>query len=498
MQDLMVSGKKNTPVPSAPASPVAPTVEFDSTLNTFAATQPLPGDCNSDFKVDFTDFTILNQNFGRVTTAGAVEGDLNVDGRVDFSDFTILNQNFGRIAEVPTTPAVTFSSQSKTSFTQLRIDGTTADDSIVVTQSGNTLSIVANGQTTTYANAYGNLVIHGGAGADTITVDSSVTIATLLYGDDGADKLTNKTAAKATIVDIDSFQNVATGNGVNTSYWVNPGDTVNASSVEIASLAVNRVTNWYQPSIGAVPRDLAGQNLVDPTDGGATHRLTNNSFWGTGAVINDMNQGMIGDCYYLAPVASLANNMTQKFMHTGVDLGDGTYAVRYIRNGVTSYVRVDGDISNNWYTQVGTTGNMWALIYEKAYAFFRTGANTYNSLNSGNPKEPFNDLGLRNTTIAGNNTSTTIYNAITNALNTNNAVAACTQAVPAGSPVVEYHCYSVIGAFKDAAGTVMVTLRNPWGIDGTSVNDGNPNDGIITMSHATFAKNFAILTYTTV
>jgi hypothetical protein len=337
-------------------------------------------------------------------------------------------------------------------------------------------------------------VIHAGAGNDSVTIDPSVNIVTLLYGDDGNDLLTNRTSAKATIVDIDSFANTVAGNGVNTSYWVNPSDVVNASATEIANTAVNRVANFYQPSIGAVPRTLNGPNLVDPTDGGATHRLANHSFWGTGPVITDINQGSIGDCYYLSPLAALANNSPLKFQNTGVDLGDGTYAVRYIRNGVTTFVRVDGDLSNNYYTQVGASGNMWGPIYEKAYAFFRTGASTYASLNSGNPTISLRDLGFSSQTIAAGSPATTILNSINTALAADRPVVACTQAVAADAPVIGYHCYTVVGAYQDVSGTVYVQLRNPWGIDGAG-NDGNPNDGLQTLSYNTFASNYYSLCY---
>jgi hypothetical protein len=460
-----------------------------------------PGDANGDYVVSFADFTILSNHFGTATAGGASAGDFDLNGVVNFADYTLLSNNFGNVYTQPTPPPtnpVTITPKTMTGFTQLGITGSAANDTVLVTQSGGTLTIVANGQTTNYAANYGNLVIHGGAGNDSITIDPSVNIVTLLYGDAGSDTLVNRTTARATIVDIDSSTNTVTGNGTNTSYWVNPNDVVNASALEIANTGVNRVASFYQPSIGSVPRDLLGQNLVDPTDGGATHRLTNNSFWGTGAVANDVNQGSIGDCYFLASIASLANNTTTRFMNTGVDLGDGTYAVRFVRNGVTSFVRVDGDISNNYYTQVGASGNMWAPIYEKAYAFYRTGASTYASLNSGNPTYALNDLGFRNSSISAKTSSaTTLLNAINNAINSGNPVTAYTQGVAGGAPVIGYHAYSVFGAYVDGSGTVMIQLRNPWGFDGAG-SDSNPNDALQTLSYSAFSQNYYALCYGTV
>lgn len=394
-------------------------------------------------------------------------------------------------------PSVTIQTVNMTSFDEIDITGSSQADNILVTQALGTLTILANGQLSTYsAGNYGNIVIKGGAGSDVISIDASVNIASLIYGGDGADVLSNKTSAHATIVDIDSSLNTVTGNGLSTSYWVNPNDLVTASSAEIAAGAVNRVSAWYQTSVGAVPRALAGQNLADPSDSGATHRVTNNSFWGTGPSITDINQGSIGDCYFLAPIASLAHTETLKFMNTGVDLGDGTYAVRFIKNGVTNFVRVDGDLTNTFVQHPGATGNLWGVIYEKAYAFIRTGASTYASLNYGYPGVSFTELGFSNSMLSPTSSDTTLLNTITNALNNGRAVAACTLASVSGAPVIGSHCYSVIGAYRDASGTLQLQLRNPWGIDGAG-SDANTSDGLVTITYSQFAANFSSLNYAT-
>jgi hypothetical protein len=257
------------------------------------------------------------------------------------------------------------------------------------------------------------------------------------------------------------------------------------------------VAGFYQGSAGAVPRTLYGQNLKDPTDSGGLHRMTSNSFWGTGATMNDINQGSVADCYFLAPLASLANNETQKFMHTGVDLGDGTYAVRFVRNGVTSYVRVDGDLSNNYMAHPGASGNMWGGIYEKAYAFFRKDAGTYASLGWGNSNVAFADLGFGTASISTASSDSVMLSTINNALSTNHAIAAGTRStVSAGSPLVGSHAYSVVGAYRDAGGTLRITLRNPWGVDGAG-NDGNAGDGLVTVDYTTFVASFSMFGYTT-
>jgi len=53
-----------------------------------------PGDITGDGSVNFSDFLILSQNFGKVDAAFA-DGDLDRDGTVGFADFLLVSQNFG-------------------------------------------------------------------------------------------------------------------------------------------------------------------------------------------------------------------------------------------------------------------------------------------------------------------------------------------------------------------------------------------------------------------
>ena len=53
------------------------------------------GDSNLDGEVNFQDFLVLANNFGR-TDAAFADGDFDENGTVDFVDFLALSQNFGR------------------------------------------------------------------------------------------------------------------------------------------------------------------------------------------------------------------------------------------------------------------------------------------------------------------------------------------------------------------------------------------------------------------
>jgi hypothetical protein len=410
---------------------------------------------------------------------------------------------------VASTAPITISTQNMTSFTELVIEGTTGNDSIVVSQSGGVLNIVANGQSYTETNTFGDMKIYGDGGNDTITVNSSVNIATLIYGGNGNDVIQNLTTGKATIVTIGSGINTVTGNGINTSFWVNTGDKVNASAAEIALGGVNRVASFYQPfstdptNANYIPLSLNGQNLPDPTDSGTEIRLTNSSLWGTGPSMNDINQTGLADCYFLAPLASLAYSEPQKLMNMAVDLGDGTYAVRFVRSGVTSYVRVDGDLSAGFWgyglanQTPGADGNEWGSIFEKAYAFFRSGQNTYASLNYGTQSQTYWDLGVSNSgMMPAFSTASAVMSLINTQLAAGHGMVASTNtSIAANVPIVESHVYTVIGAYTNSSGDTMIQMRNPWGVDGFN-DDSNPDDGIVTIDFAMFEANFNSLNYT--
>lgn len=59
-------------------------------LASFGFADTISGDTNGDGIVDATDYILLKNNFGRITSRGAIDGDFNNDGIVDFYDASIL------------------------------------------------------------------------------------------------------------------------------------------------------------------------------------------------------------------------------------------------------------------------------------------------------------------------------------------------------------------------------------------------------------------------
>ena len=404
-------------------------------------------------------------------------------------------QGVGTIIMPVPVSAVTVTTPGMYSFTELSIAaGTSAGVTIVLSQSGSTYTITANGVSQQITGTFGDIKIYGGAGNDTITVLSSVWEPTLIYGGGGTDSLTDYGTGQATIVSIgDGGADILTGNGFNTDYWALTSDTINASSAEIAAGDVNRVASFYQPwstdpsNPNYIPLSLNGQNLADPTDtSSSTFHMTNRSLWGTGPVISDINQGSIGDCGFLADLASLASSCPGRLEQTAVDLGDGTYCVRFIRNGVTSFVRVDCDL-DLLTGSTGATGDVWGLVFEKAYAFFYLAQNTYGSLNACSIAS-WQDLGFAESTWSPWTSAGSLYNAITGALNTGDGLVVAVGTPADGASLIADHAYSVVGAGYDSSGNLLITLRNPWGFDGAG-SDSNPGDGLVTVTLAQFQSS---------
>jgi len=151
-----------------------------------------------------------------------------------------------------------------------------------------------------------------------------------------------------------------------------------------------------------------------------------------------------------------------------VDLGDGTYAVRFRAGGKDVYVRVDGEVPTGpydglGYAQPGAQGAIWAPIMEKAYAFFRRGANTYASLDAGFMGSVLMDFGIANDSASLNTVSDALVKTLTTALSSGHVVTMSTSAtVASGVPAIASNCNPVLSMAQDARVGWLLTRRNPW------------------------------------
>lgn len=109
--------------------------------------------------------------------------------------------------------------------------------------------------------------------------------------------------------------------------------------------------------------------------------------------MTDVDQGALNDCYVMAALAAAALADAQRVKDNIRDNGDGTYTVKLYINVMGVWLPVDvtvtdeiplDDNGNPVYAQPSSDAEMWAMLYEKAYAKLKGG---YPNLNKGGPSE---------------------------------------------------------------------------------------------------------------
>jgi hypothetical protein len=164
---------------------------------------------------------------------------------------------------------------------------------------------------------------------------------------------------------------IANGNTAN-QWWTGGGSTRQT------------LGNLYAGSSATQMERLIGKwflGLDRPTAAsGTTYRSCSGSLIQSGVSYQDINQGNLGDCYLLAALAGTAYRTPSTIQNMFTDNGDGTFTVRFLRNGVANYVTVDRYLpttaSGSFYYAnrdrgllYNNTGNeLWVALAERAYA----------------------------------------------------------------------------------------------------------------------------------
>jgi hypothetical protein len=237
------------------------------------------------------------------------------------------------------------------------------------------------------------------------------------------------------------------------------GNLVAGSS---STLLNNLVDKWF---MGADEPEITGSGLAYRTANG-------NLFNGTPSRA-DAKQGYLGDCYFIASVAAIADSNATAVRNMFIDNGDGTFTVRFF-NGTADYVTVNRRLpsfSNGTlgYSGLGqsitsTATTLWIALAEKAYAQWnetgnagRDGTNRYSSIEGG-------WMSNVNRQVLGYNSSnysfaTTSKQTLIDALTSGRAVTLGTTASP-GNGFVGGHAYIITGY---NASTDTFSTYNPWG-----------------------------------
>ena len=405
----------------------------------------------------------------------------------------------------------------------LVIDGTDRADAIRITQSGSTVSVTNNG-VTTRRSGISTITVNGRNGNDRIAADDSVKVSLVLkggagndtlaggagddrlYGGTGSDSLAGGAGDDVLVTLGGGTENDRlTGNAGHDNFWIDADGRDRMSDLS-ANDVYRKVGNFYTYRVargGSVattkaPLSLSGQDLPDPAaapDVRGWKDFSNRPLFADGGPTeHDVEQNGVGDCYFLAPVSSLAKVAPHYLTDRIVDLGDGTYAVHFERDGGHHFVRVDGDLpvdgsGNPYYAGLGRDGSIWAAVLEKAWAFFRRGQGTYASINWGKVSEPYNALGVDglNRAYAASVFSAKggMLDVIDSYLDKGYSVVYSTKdAQPAGSKVRPDHVVMVDRVVRDRNGSATgIVLRDQYKTDDPDVKDGN-DDGYVTLTAA--------------
>ena len=198
-------------------------------------------------------------------------------------------------------------------------------------------------------------------------------------------------------------------NGDRSNAWYTGSDSIRG---ELGNLGANYDADKMGLLIGkhflgtdrpAITRDDSG-NLE------GRYRQANGQLFVDGLQADDVSQGSLGTCYFLASLSGTASDKPHLIRNMFSDNRDGTWSVKFTTNGVTDYVTVDGMLpayntsttsngnflyandggdngARNW---LSSNNELWAALAEKAYAQLnesgriqQDGTNSYQGIEGG-------------------------------------------------------------------------------------------------------------------
>jgi hypothetical protein len=230
-----------------------------------------------------------------------------------------------------------------------------------------------------------------------------------------------------------------------------------------------------------------------------TYQYASGSLFQNGVSYQDIAQGSVGDCYYLASLAATAFRSPSTIQNMFVDNGDNTYTVRFYKNGVADYVTVDRYLpTTSWgslpYAKTPNS-ELWVALAEKAYAqvnqsgwIQQDGTNSYLGIEGGLGYYSIPHVTGRNTAYIYNPSGIVDTNALKNAFNAGQMVTVGSKPSGVASNVVASHEYTLVGYNSS---TQQFSLYNPHGVNST------PNSGHLNLTASQLLQSFNYWAYTT-
>lgn len=253
------------------------------------------------------------------------------------------------------------------------------------------------------------------------------------------------------------------------------------------------IGNLFSGSSSTQMENLIGKWFLgtDRPAAAGTYQYANGALFQNGISYRDVDQGQVGDCYFLASLGAVALKAPTNISNMFTDNGDGSFTVRFFNNGVADYVTVDrylptyagggfiyaNDSSGLAYNDANN--ELWVALAEKAYVQMSQSGwteqdvgNTYESIAGGWAKITLEQITGRSATANWMNLAN-IWTAFTSgqsiALHTNNVTE---------TGIVGNHVYVFTG-FNYTTGRY--TVYNPWG----------GGDGLVELTGAQLLNNFS-------
>jgi hypothetical protein len=318
-------------------------------------------------------------------------------------------------------------------------------------------------------------------------------------------------AKDGSVIDANELTNLRTL--VNNASRFNMPDSVRVLSNKIVnsdpanqSYQGSSLGNLFAGSSGTQMDNLINKWFLglDHPSNPYTYQYATGSLFVNGATYQDINQGYVGDCYYLASLAATALRSPSTIQNMFIDNGDNTYTVRFYNSGVTDYVTVDRYLPTSSGTPIYAktpNGELWVALAEKAYAqvnqsgwIDQDGTNSYSGIEGGLGYYAIPHITGRITSYVYDPSGIVNTNAIINAFNTGKIITVGSKPSVVASNVVPGHAYTLVGYNSS---TQQFTLYNPWGMNGGYDNNGTFKPGQLQLTASQLSQSFDYWDYTT-
>jgi hypothetical protein len=359
----------------------------------------------------------------------------------------------------------------------LYVNGTNYAETIRVTQDTTRINVEGAGYVA--ATSVRSIVVNGYAGNDYIDM-RTVRVPATIYGGDGNDVIVGTKAADS----------IFAGWG-NDRVWGMEGNDSMSGEWGNDILFGNAGYDYLYGNDGNDFLDDGNRSGQEYADGGWGMDWNADVVAVNGTRMEDVRQTGSPTCGFLSVLQGFARtgtNYTQWIRYAG-NTSDGTpqYDVAFWTGSTWRWVRVnfDGNTTGNDPLAMAE-GESWVILMNRAWTqYYGNNGQTW-------PHDAIKALSGRAVWYQyGVNDSN--FNQITTALAQNKYVGMATHARPSTASLVGTHAYTVVQTWNGGNGNLWVLVRNPWGIDGGTLDGANDGLVWIPWAHIKASMNYVAI-----